>query len=406
MGRGLGLSLLVGVVLIGGFIAWQLSGGEDPDRPPASGTPVAADAQFPWEMAEPPPSLIPLEEIRSGGPPPDGIPPIDRPRFGSAAEAQNWLKPTEPVVALVHGGDARAYPLQILTWHEIVNDTVGGDPITVTFCPLCNSAMAFDRRVSTTSEARALLDGIDEAVLDFGTSGRLYQSNLVMYDRQTKSLWLQFTGQGVTGPFMGTDLEFVPVQILAWRDVRSAHPGVRVLSRDTGFDRSYGRNPYVGYDTIEDRPFLFDGPLDDRMRAMDRVATIVRGDDAVAFPFARLDRLAGESGLAVVHERVGGQDIVVLFKRGAASALDTSEIAQGRDVGAVGIFEAVRGDEPVRLRVRGDVFVDEQTGSTWNILGEATSGPLAGSRLRPLHHDHTFWFVWAAFHPDARIWGP
>ncbi len=405
MGRGLGLSVLVGVILIGGFVAWQLGGG-DANPPPVDGTPVAEDAVFPWEMAEPPPSLVPLEEIRSGGPAPDGIPPIDRPQFVSASEARDWLEPDEPVVALVYDGEARAYPLQILTWHEIVNDTVGGDPITVTFCPLCNSAMAFDRRVPTTDDARRLLDGVDEAVLDFGTSGRLYNSNLVMYDRQTKSLWLQFTGQAVTGPFMETDLDFVPVQILAWRDVRSAQPDVRVLSRDTGFDRSYGRNPYAGYDTIEDRPFLFDGPLDDRMRAMDRVATIVRGDDAVAFPFDRLDRLAGEAGLSVVHEQVGGEDVVVLFRRGAASALDTAEIAEGRDVGAVGIFEASRGDEPVRLRVRDDVFVDEQTGSTWNILGEAKSGPLSGSRLRPLHHDHTFWFVWAAFQPDTRIWAP
>ena len=141
-------------------------------------------------------ALVPLEEIISGGPPPDGIPAIDRPGFVKPAEAAAWVVPKEPVLALEVKGDARAYPLQILMWHEIVNDVVGGLPVTVTFCPLCNSGIVFERVV-------------DGATLDFGTSGKLYKSDLVMYDRQTHSLWAQMEGRAIVGARAGTRLELL-----------------------------------------------------------------------------------------------------------------------------------------------------------------------------------------------------
>ncbi|MEX2393677.1 MAG: DUF3179 domain-containing (seleno)protein, partial [Actinomycetota bacterium] len=207
-----------------------------PSKAPTTSSGTAADVRFPWEVEPPARSLVPLDEIVSGGPPPDGIPPIDRPKFVTVSQADDWLADTEPVILLDHRGDVRAYPLQILTWHEIVNDVVGGDPLTVTFCPLCNSAIAFERERATTRDARRLV-GDERTVLDFGTSGRLYRSNLVMYDRQTKSLWIQFTGKAVAGPFMGAELEKLPVQIVAWSEFARAHPDGRVLSRDTGNQR-------------------------------------------------------------------------------------------------------------------------------------------------------------------------
>src|SRR5438128_6605927 len=142
-------------------------------------------------------ALVPVEEIVSGGPPPDGIPAIDRPAFVSPAAAAAWLAAREPVLALEVKGDARAYPLQILMWHEIVNDVVGGVPVTVTFCPLCNSAIAFERTVNGR-------------VLDFGTTGRLRFSNLIMYDGQTESWWQQATGTAIAGELTGTQLVFRP----------------------------------------------------------------------------------------------------------------------------------------------------------------------------------------------------
>jgi hypothetical protein len=154
---------------------------------------------------------VPLSEIESGGPPKDGIPAIDRPRFVAPAEAGRWLDPREPVIVFERGGEARAYPLQILMFHEIVNDVIGGVPVAVTFCPLCYASLVFDRRV----------DGV---VLDFGTTGKLRKSDLVMYDRQTESWWQQFTGQGIVGRYAGTVLTQLPATIVAFDEFRRAFP--------------------------------------------------------------------------------------------------------------------------------------------------------------------------------------
>ena len=214
-------------------------------------------------------ALVPLEEIISGGPPPDGIPPIDRPAFIRPAEAAAWLVAKEPVLALEIKGDARAYPLQILMWHEIVNDVVGGVPVTVTFCPLCNSGIAFERTVDGTT-------------LDFGTSGKLYKSDLVMYDRQSHSLWAQMEGRAIVGARAGTRLKLVPANTLAFEEWRTIHPAGKVLSRDTGHSRNYGLNPYQSYDQLHLGPFLFRGRLDPRRPPKERVVGIKIGDAARA----------------------------------------------------------------------------------------------------------------------------
>jgi hypothetical protein len=350
----------------------------------------------------PPRSLVPLDEIRSGGPPPDGIPPIDHPKVVSVRSASRWLAGREPVLALVHGREARAYPLQIMTWHEITNDVVDGDPITVSFCPLCNSGIAFDRRVRATRDARELVHA-DNAVLDFGTSGRLYRSNLVMYDRQTKSLWVQFTGQSVAGPFIGTQLRKLPVQIVSWSQFAAAYPEGTVLSRDTGFRRSYGDNPYAGYDDIASSPFLFDGRTDERLRPMERVVAVTVGSDSRAYRYASLERRA-RGGAAVVRDRIGSRDVVVFYRAGTASALDKTDIPSSRDVGATGVFDPVAGGRRLTFEPAGGAFSDRETGSVWDLLGRATSGPLHGSQLRRIVSDDTFWFVWAAFRPVTTIW--
>ena len=186
-------------------------------------------------------ALIPLDEVIAGGPPPDGIPPIDKPVFVSPAAADAWLKPTEPVLGLRVGSDARAYPLQILIWHEIVNDVVGGRPVVVTFCPLCNAGLVFDRVASGTT-------------LDFGTSGKLWKSDLLMYDRETHSLWSQMEGRAVVGARAGARLTPLPANTLAYEDFKQAYPGGRVLSRETGVSRAYGRNPYEGYASLGATP--------------------------------------------------------------------------------------------------------------------------------------------------------
>lgn len=347
-----------------------------PPEPVPSALDDRRDARFPEPLVDP-------GELRSGGPPPDGIPSIDEPKFLRADEV-GFLADTEPVLALEVGDEARAYPVQVLIWHEIVNDTVDGVPVTVTYCPLCNSAIAYDRRLG-------------DRVLEFGTSGMLFNSALVMYDRQTESLWSHFTGEAVIGHLAGERVEVLPVATVSWADWRQAHPDGLVLSRDTGFDREYGRNPYPGYDDVDSSPFLFDGEVDGRLAAMERVIGIERDGEAVA---VRLDELADRS---VIEVDVAGTRLVVWVLPGAVSALDAGSVAGGREVGATGVFEPVAGDRALSFERDGDDFVDDETGSRWNVLGEAVDGPLEGTVLEAVAHVDTFWFAWGAFQPDTEI---
>lgn len=341
--------------------------------------------------------LVEYDEILSGGPPRDGIRSIDDPRFETTESAAAWLAGNEPVIALEIGADARAYPLQIITWHEIVNDEVGGRPVVVTFCPLCNSAVAFD----------SVVDG---QTYEFGVSGLLRNSDLIMYDRTTETLWQQFTGEAIIGDLAGEQLTFLPASIVSFDDFRATHPDGRVLSRETGLrdPSSYGTNPYDGYDTYDhilsaggNFP-LFAGELDERLGAADRVVTVSLEESgvAVAYPYAVLEEAR------VVNDSPGGRDLVVFFTPGTASALGARVIAEAADIGATGVFDPLLDGRKLTFRFDGEQIVDEETGSAWNILGRATAGPLAGKGLRPIVHGDHFWFSWAAFKPETIIYQP
>ena len=358
---------------------------------------------------------IDLGELQAGGPPKGGIPAIDAPRFVSAEAAAAWLEPQEPVVLLRVGGAAKVYPLQILTWHEVVNDSLGGAPVAVTFCPLCYSAVAVDRRVDTGAAppgARPAGEqgaGAGRRTLTFGVSGLLRHSDLVMYDRQTETLWQQFTGEALVGDLVGATLDVLPAQIVSFAQARAAAPDAPVLSRETGHDRAYGENPYVGYDDVSQRPFLYRGPDDGRLPPMARVVAVeVAGEGGVGAAFrAYPARTTRERG--VVADTLGGVPLVVFHADGATTALGERRIAEAREVGTTGVFrpEAERGGERLALTFRPAPggFVDDQTGSTWAVTGEAVSGPLAGARLAPLRHHDTFAFAWFAFRPETTVYG-
>lgn len=288
--------------------------------------------------------LVPLSQFQPGGPGKDGIPALDRPRFARASSI-GWLAGREPVIELTVGGETRAYPLQILIWHEIVNDRVGGMPVAITFCPLCDTAIVFDRRV----EGRTL---------SFGTTGNLRNSDLVMYDRQTESWWQQFGGEALVGSYAGTRLRQLPARIVAWRDFISRYPHALVLSRDTGFSRPYGQNPYTGYDNASTPPFFPAARANDkRLPPKERVVFLQRGADAAVVPFSLLQHRR------VVRVTVGGHHLIVRWRGGVASALDSSSIPAGRDVGSATVT---------------------QDG-------------------KPVVFDEPFWFAVAAFRPHIRI---
>jgi hypothetical protein len=292
---------------------------------------------------------VPLDEFLSGGPGKDGIPAIDHPAFVSVPEADDWLGDREPVIELDLGGTARAYPLQILIWHEIVNDTVAGTPVSVTFCPLCNTALVFDRR-------------LDGRILDFGTTGNLRNSDLVMYDRQTETWWQQFGGEAVAGELAGKELRQLPARIVAWEDFAARHADCEVLSRDTGVVRPYGQNPYTGYDDVDSPPFFGAANGDDkRLPPKERVVYIERGEHAVAVP---LSSLAQKKRVVV---EVGDEKLEVAFAGTASSALDSADIAEGRQIGSADVRSAATGE--------------------------------------PVPFDQPFWFAVAAFRPDVRVVG-
>ena len=330
-------------------------------------------------------SNVDMNEILSGGPPKDGIPPIDEPKFVSPDSAAQWLDPREPVVVVVLPSAARAYPIQILTWHEIVNDTLAGVPVSVTFCPLCNAAIVFDRR-------------IDGKLLDFGTTGRLRNSDLIMYDRQTESWWQQFTGRAIIGDMLDTVLKRIPASIIAFEDFRKAYPNATVLSRDTGHNRSYGNNPYAGYDSIDRHPFLFAGKLDGRLPAMERVLNISLGDNNRLYPFQTLDKTP------VINDEVNQIPVVVFSKMGTLSALDDTRIKDSRTIASATAWNRKLGDRVLNFELRKGAIIDRETQSQWNLLGSAVSGTLAGQQLKSVPSGVHFAFAWLAFNPDSSIY--
>lgn len=338
-----------------------------------------------------PPSVVNPDDIVSGGPPPDGIPPIDDPVYAPISEVDFIADDNEGVIVVEINGETKAFPIQILIWHEIVNDEVGGVPVTVTYCPLCNSALVFERQLG-------------DRLLDFGTSGELYQSALVMFDRQTESLWAHFTGQGIVGHYAGAQLQLVPAQTLGWGSFVEAFPDAQVLTPDTGFSRRYGENPYVGYDDASTNPIggFISQPIDDQFGAKDRVVGVI--DDSGTYAVF-LDVLAADGAVEV--DAGADRTLVVFHTAGLNSSLEERAISGGRDVGQTGAFVAAAEDgTELTFSSDGETFVDEETGSTWDILGRAIDGPLAGQKLEGVPHVDTFWFSWSTYQPDHTLITP
>jgi hypothetical protein len=365
-----------------------LPAGEERASMPQETIPAGARADFPnTDFSQ---RSISLSEVLSGGVPKDGIPAIDNPVYVPLSEAESWLADHEPVISVVVADKARAYPIQILIWHEIVNDVLNDKPLAVTFCPLCNTAIVFERK-------------IDGVVYDFGTTGRLRFSNLIMYDRQTESWWQQAGVEAIVGELTGTKLPLFPAQIISWEAFKNQYPNGDVLSKETGFNRPYGNNPYTGYDDINQSPFLYDSPVTpDALPPMARVITIETDQDALAIPYEILREKS------VIQDSINNLLIVAFWTEGTASALDTSVIAEGQEVGAAQVYQAQWEGQNLTFTTTSQdgIFLDEQTQSQWNSFGQAIEGPLEGAALTPIPAINHFWFSWVAFRPETRIYEP
>lgn len=380
-----GAPMLAGIIIvILGILA--LSGAQSPARSQDSCNPAnLSTANWSTDFCN---SQVDFNDILVGNPTKNGIPSVTNPAMESIEEAANWLSDRSPVIGLEIDGEARAYPLAILMWHEIANDEVAGMPVAVTFCPLCNSSVTFDRRV-------------EGDVLDFGVSGLLRNSDLIMYDRQSETWWQQLTGEGLVGEYAGVPLDIVPSQVIGFGRFAERYPDGLVMSRETGYNRQYGINPYSNYDSRAGRPFLFRGELDQRLEsAVDHVLAAIIGDSAKAYPFEILREQR------VINDSIGDRPIVVFFQSGVASALGDSVIDSARDIGTAGMYEASFDGEALQFAAKADGnFIDAQTQSTWNAFGEAIDGELAGSQLNWVHAFPHFWFAWAAFHPETEVYG-
>ncbi|MDZ7807256.1 MAG: DUF3179 domain-containing protein [Gracilimonas sp.] len=328
---------------------------------------------------------IDLSELISGGPPKDGIPSIDDPNFISIKHANEWVEASEPVIAFELNGIARAYPLQVLIWHEIVNDQIGDTPLLITFCPLCYSAIVFDRRINNETH-------------EFGVSGFLRHSDMIMFDRKTESLWQQFTGEAIVGKYTGKTLKILPSQIMSFKQFSETYPNGKILSKETGYNRSYGQNPYAGYDNVNNTPFFMNEPQDGRLKPMQKVIGIQLDSLQKAYPYSvTKDKI-------VINDDIGQKPVVIFHTKGARSAMDAARISQSRKDGTTGAFSRVVDDQILTFTHTNNIITDNQTGSRWDISGKAVSGPLEGKLLKPLISGDYFAFAWLVFWPETEIY--
>jgi hypothetical protein len=345
---------------------------------------------------------INLDEIISGGPRIDGIPPYYPPeyrypdnvpflggetpafsvQYESQTEADSYLPDQQQVIVVALNGEARAYPLILLNNHEIANTEIGGVPVAVTFCPLCNASIVYDRRLG-------------EQVYHFGVSGLLRKSDMIMWDHETQSFWQQFTGEAIVGELTGQTLTQIPSVVASYGDFKAAYPDGLVLKNQSG------RNPlervsYEGYDA-SGTPFLYYGEIDPRLFATTRVLGYFGPTGAIAYPFETLAQVG------VVNDRINGEAVVVLWQGGSVS-LFTNSI----ETGSAALYEASLEDGRALTFAVDENFIirDAETGSTWNVFGQATEGELTGQSLRQKFAYPHFWFAWQAFRPDTLIWEP
>ena len=327
--------------------------------------------------------------------PRNSFPKLDYPDFIGKEKGLKAFFNHEPVIAVAINNEAKAYPLSMLTMHEMSNDSLGGIPILPTYCPLCNSSVVYDRRLTYKGK---------DYLLDFEASGMLRNSDMVMADKQTESWWQQLTGTGLVGELSGAELEVIPSMVISIEDFFIRYPEGQILSPETGSkaQKRYGTNPFKHYDSVTSKPYdrFYDhAKLDPRLPPMERVIDVEGSDGYKIYPFSVIAREK------VINDIYDGRSIVIFYKEGTVSVLDKREIAKSRDIGSATLFSSELEFKTLTFKKENNSFIDKETKSVWDITGHCIKGKLKGKTLTPEPHSNHFAFAWLTFHPESEIYG-
>ncbi len=336
---------------------------------------------------------VPLTEIQVVLPK-GSFPTLDAPKFVDKSEGMKMFFPKEPVIAVAINGQAKAYSLNILTMHEIANDELEGVSILVTYCPLCNSGIVYNRALNHLGK---------KETLEFEASGMLRNSDMVMLDRKTESLWQQLMGKAIVGAYNGAELDIVPSLIISVDEFFQRYPQGKILSKETGFAESqkrYGYNPYEKYDEKENPIgyFFNSDKVDKRLPAMERIVDIHHKGDYKIYSFSAV----AKNG--VINDTFKTSKVVLFYKAGTISVLDENDISTSKDVGSVTVFKAVVDGDALVFKKDNEVFTDTKTNSKWDITGRCYEGKLKGKQLQIEPHSNHFAFAWLAFNPNSEIY--
>ncbi len=324
--------------------------------------------------------------------PRDGFEVFNNPGFILKEEAYNYYFRFEPVIAIEIEGEARAYPLNILTFHEIANDEIQGIPISVTYCPLCNAGIVYDRRYNY---------GDKDFVFDFAVSGMLRKSDMVMWDKQTETWWQQLTGEGLVGELSGEQLDFFPSVIVSVEEFFDSYPDGKIMLSHLkdNYGTKYGHNPYSKYDSLGNNGSrFFDEEIDSRLPAMERVVDIENGGKYKIYPFKKIRKKK------VINDDFEGKSIVIFYSGETVSILDERDIRESNHIGTATVFSSIVEGKKLMFKRKNGRIIDDITESTWDITGKCTDGELVGKQLVTEVHSNHFAFAWLAFHPDSEIY--
>ncbi len=337
---------------------------------------------------------VPLSEIQIVLPK-GSFPTLDFPKFIGKKEGLNTFFVKEPVIAIEIDGRAKAYPLNILTMHEISNDTLSDVPILVTYCPLCNSGIVYHRILK--------YDG-KENLMEFEPSGMLRNSDMVMLDRNTETLWQQLMGVGIVGKLDKKELDILPSLIISVEEFFNRYPEGEILSKQTGFNKSekyYGTNPYKGYDNENSKPyehFFESAKIDKRLPPMERIVDIENNGKYKVYTFKSIKKEG------VINDTFKSKNVVLFHQPGTVSVLDQSDISTSKDIGTISVFNRKLDGKNLTFKKSNTAFKDIQTNSSWDITGYCYEGKLKGKQLKIEPHSNHFAFAWLAFYPDTEIY--